>query len=217
MDAYQALLQKIKTDRDFHIDDPFYNSLLFGTKLELQYLPSQLDNGEYIYYMAPGVWQGAHRLVIVTNERLLFIDKRIITRRGNVNEIEIGKINGIKKHHGLFFGGLEVRTGNDSPDVISRMWGHDDDRTVNALRRSMKDLRNLKLNQEQQSQPQQQQYSQPASSDPVDRLMQLNDMLNNCLISKSEYDTLKANIMHNLNNISDSNNSNNNAQQQQSR
>lgn len=128
--TYEDLIKAIQTKKRFKIDNIFYNSLFFGTKLELKALPNILKN-EKLYYMAPGKVKGRHKLVVITSRRIILIDKKILNR-GNITQVPLNKINGSHVNNGIF-GSLVYRTGNDSINVIKRLWGNDVNRLSNAL------------------------------------------------------------------------------------
>lgn len=201
--TYEEILDIIKTDPHFKIQDPFYNSLFFGTKLELQYLPSQLEEGERIYYMTSGNWKGQHRLIVVTGNRILILDKKL-WRRGRHSQIEIDKINSIDVAGGFFFSSLTIRTGNDDPDEISGLWGSDADRLHKAYERVRRDYRQKYESSSIRTNDVEAKSSDlikenTETSDKVKAIKQLYELLKLGAITQEEYDNQKEELLKSLN------------------
>lgn len=204
--VYQQILHQIKTNPNWAISDPFYNSLFFGTKLELQYLPNVLQNDEQLFYITSGtiyskankdeqsVCRG-HELLVITNNRLLFLDKKLF-RSCDYDALSYTKINDIHVHHsalGIMNNRLQILTGNDHEIAISNMWGKDADRAYNAIER----VRSLYYSDrsDQDSRNSEQNVQHGASETDIDKLLKLKGMLDNGELSQEEFNKLKQEIL----------------------
>lgn len=183
--SYQQLLKQIRTNPNWSISYPFYNSLLFGCKLELQYLPQIIHPHEMLYYMTPGLYNNARELLVVTNERIMFIDCRIL-RRASYSQINIKKINDVNMHHGFFFSTLTLSTGNDTQHIISGIWGDDVEKAKKAIDRVL----NEKFEEPVQSQ------TSSYSENSVQQLMELQKMKKDGALTDEEFQKMKDRIIN---------------------
>jgi len=189
--SYQDLLNIIKHQKNYHITDPFYNSLFFGTKLELQYLAKNslnlLDDQESLVYMAPGRYHNSNRLVVVTSEKIMFLNKTL-WRRGIHEDINLDKINKKSNSGGFFFGKLQIYTGNDEFDQISWLWGQDLDRLLKAI--------TIANNLHQKQQQARQLITTPTTSDNVaTKLQSLMQMQQKGALTPEEFQQFKQKLL----------------------
>ena len=79
------------------------------TKKEIRYLPEVIDEGEEIRAMTSGLHEGTTWLIVVTNRRLLFLDKGFFYGLKQM-EMPLAQITSVSHKTGLMFGEIEVDT-----------------------------------------------------------------------------------------------------------
>ncbi len=77
------------------------------TRKEIKYLPEVIDESETICAITSGLYNGNTWLIVVTQKRVLFLDKGMLYGLKQV-EIPIKQISGITHHVGLVLGKIEV-------------------------------------------------------------------------------------------------------------
>jgi hypothetical protein len=77
------------------------------TKKEIKHLPEVLDKGEIIKAITSGMYDGTTWLIVVTEKRILFLDKGMIYGLKQV-EIPIRQVSAISHKTGLIQGTIEI-------------------------------------------------------------------------------------------------------------
>jgi len=83
---YQLLVQLAKKQG---ISRPLWNSTLFGVKLELKALPKYLSQGERIYCLVPCKYKGKKALAVVTDIRVMCLNRGLLGDLGNTQREDI--------------------------------------------------------------------------------------------------------------------------------
>ncbi|MFC1807880.1 PH domain-containing protein [Candidatus Omnitrophota bacterium] len=119
--------EQIKQLGDFHE---------YFTKKEIAYLPSILNEGEKIHAMTSGLYEGNTWLIVVTNNRLVFLDKGMIYGLKQV-ELPLYQISGIAHKTGIAFGKIEISTsaGSKTIDMILKQYVVKVTQTISDLAR----------------------------------------------------------------------------------
>lgn len=79
----------------------------YGTRKEIKFLPEAMRPGEIIKAMTSGLLDGTTWLIVVTDQRVLFLDKGFFYGLKQL-EIPLKSITGIVQKTGLMFGGLNI-------------------------------------------------------------------------------------------------------------
>lgn len=82
----------------------------FGTKKEVKALPEILNDNETIQYATSGFVDGNTVLIVLTQKRILFIDKGLIFGIKST-EIPLDMVNGVSYSKGLLFGKVSITNG----------------------------------------------------------------------------------------------------------
>ncbi|AXG38857.1 hypothetical protein EGCR1_09105 [Enterococcus gilvus] len=82
----------------------------FGTKKEIKSLPDYIDNDEDVKYVTSGFYDGNTILLVLTNQRMLFLDKGMLYGVNKI-EIPIDKINSVSYKKGMLLSTLKMFNG----------------------------------------------------------------------------------------------------------
>ena len=104
------------------------------TKKEINHLPAVLDEGEVIRGFTSGFYDGNTWLIVVTNRRLLFLDKGMIYGMKQM-EMPLKHISAISHKTGLMFGEISVQTSGGT-HKISKVFK----KNVSLIARTISDL-----------------------------------------------------------------------------
>jgi len=96
---------------------------LFGTKKELDVLPDYLDDDEVVFALTSGIMSQTETsnsfdfgtntwLVVLTNERFLFLDCAMLTNSVDTQSIRHNHVQGVSVSQGLVLGKIMVDLGN---------------------------------------------------------------------------------------------------------
>ena len=152
------------------------------TKKEIKYLPQVIDEGEEIKAMTSGLHEGTTWLIVVTNRRILFLDKGFFYGLKQM-EMPLNQITSVSYKTGLMFGTLEVNTAGGTKRIedISKK----DVPKVAAIISEL--LRNL---QSGSSQTQQQN-----KIDVVSQLERLAELKEKGILTEEEFQEQKAKLL----------------------
>lgn len=101
--------QQLRELRDFH---------QFFTSKEIRYLPEILATGETIYGITSGFFEAKTWIIVVTDLRLLFLDKGMFYGLKQI-DMPLSKISSVSQKTGLIFGEIEVATTFGSKKISS--------------------------------------------------------------------------------------------------
>ncbi|CCG89863.1 PH domain-containing protein [Pediococcus pentosaceus] len=82
----------------------------FGTKKEIKALPEILNDDEVIQYATSGFVDGNTVLIVLTQKRILFIDKGLLYGIKST-EIPLDMVNGVSYSKGLLLGKISITNG----------------------------------------------------------------------------------------------------------
>lgn len=94
----------------------------FGTKKELGVLPNYLEEGEVVFGLTSGLlkqsgtsnssdWGTNTWLVVLTNERFLFLDHALLTKSVDTQSVRHDKVQAVSASQGLLLGKIQVDLG----------------------------------------------------------------------------------------------------------
>ena len=92
----------------------------FFTGREISHLPSVIRDAETILGIVTGYHEEATWLIVVTDQRLLFLDKGLLVKL-KVIDIPLTEIQNISYETGFFTGKLNVRTAGGAK-TIDKLW-----------------------------------------------------------------------------------------------
>ena len=91
---------------------------MFGTKKEIKALPKYIDESEQIQYVASGLTGENSILLVLTDERMIFLDKGIAYGIRKT-EIPLDKINSVSYEKGMLTSTLKMFTGAAPVEIRS--------------------------------------------------------------------------------------------------
>lgn len=115
----------------------------FFTTKELDYLPRILSSEEQVLAFSSGLHKGNTWLIVLTNERVIFLDKGMIYGLRQ-SSIEIERINNFESKKGLMFGTISIGS-NAEIYEISNVWKKTVDPFTKKLREAMKAKQNREM------------------------------------------------------------------------
>ncbi len=111
----------------------------FFTGREIAHLPAVIREGETIRGIVSGFHEGATWLVVVTSERLLFLDKGLIANL-RVVDMPLTEIQSISYETGFFTGTLTIRTGGGAK-TVEKLWKEGTQMIANVLSQALAETR----------------------------------------------------------------------------
>ena len=108
--AYTSDLRINKQLDDLGIIDTWF------TKKEIKYLPEVIRNDEVIKGIGSGFLDGNTWLIVITNQRLLFLDKGMIYGLKQM-EMDYGQISAVSYSTGLMFASITVSTSSGAKKI----------------------------------------------------------------------------------------------------
>lgn len=157
----------------------------FFTKKELNHLPEILMNGEQVLAFTSGLMDGNTWLIVLTDHRVLFLDKGLIY---GLKQVSIGleKINSVSGSTGLMFGEIRIEDGA-SERIIKNVWK----KTVVAFTNKVRDALHA------QRKPALPAAAAPAvaADDVVSKLERLASLKERGILTDAEFADQKAKIL----------------------
>lgn len=153
---------------------------LFGTHKEVRSLPEILSDNERILYATSGFINGQTVLIVLTQNRILFINRGLIYGTQN-KEIPLNKLNELSYNKGIMYGKITVINGATSvtiDNVDKKTAGTFAKKTRNAIN----NLNNKSLNSN--------------SISIADELMKYKKLLDADAITQEEYDKKKKELLN---------------------
>ncbi|MEW6056412.1 MAG: PH domain-containing protein [Bdellovibrionota bacterium] len=96
----QLVNEQLKAIDDFH---------RFFTSREIKYLPEVLSENEIVNAITSGFYQGKTWIVVITNARIIFLDKGWFFRLRQL-DLPLSQVSSVAQAIGVFFGEIEVST-----------------------------------------------------------------------------------------------------------
>lgn len=161
----------------------------FFTKKELNHLPEVLSDGEQVLAFSSGLMEANTWLIVLTDERIIFLDKGMIFGLKQVS-INLDKINSVSGNTGIMFGEITIEDGASSRK-IENVWKKTVVPFTNMVRDAIKEKENQK---NQRLAP----GNNEKNLDPVERIEKLSLLLSKGLITNSEFSEQKQRILNNI-------------------
>lgn len=108
----------------------------FFTTKELDHLPRILDEQEQVLAFSSGLHKGNTWLIVLTDERILFLDKGLIYGL-KTSSIELEKVNNFDYQKGIMFGNLSIGS-NAEIYEITNVWKKTIEPFTKKLRQAIK-------------------------------------------------------------------------------
>ncbi|QBP10127.1 PH domain-containing protein [Cupriavidus metallidurans] len=160
----------------------------FFTKKELNHLPEILMDGEQVLAFTSGLMDGNTWLIVLTDQRVLFLDKGLIYGLKQIS-INLDKINAVSGKTGLMFGEIRIEDGA-SERVIKNVWK----KTVVAFTNKVRDA--MHAFRKAASAPAIVQSVPPAADDDVvSKLERLAALKERGILTEAEFAEQKARIL----------------------
>ena len=159
----------------------------FGTKKEVKALPEILSDDEVIKYATSGFVDGNTVLVVLTQKRIIFIDKGMIFGIKST-EVPLDMINGVSYSKGLLLGKIAITNGavttlieqvdkSTAPIMV--------DKIKEASEQYKSSLRNASAN-----------TSNDKMLDGPDQIRKYKALLDEGILTQEEFDTKKKQILN---------------------
>lgn len=121
--VWKAIAQEMGDDR-------------FFTTKELDHLPKVLDSEEQVLAFSSGLHKGNTWLIVLTGERILFLDKGMIYGL-RTSSIELERVNNFDYEKGLLFGSISIGS-NAEIYEITNVWKKTVEPFTRKLREAIK-------------------------------------------------------------------------------
>lgn len=168
---------------------PFWSSYVFGVRFELLALPEYLQPKEIILTLAQGQYMGSNSLIVVTDKRILILDRGWLGGlfKKKKDEVYYASVNGAKPVAHFFLTDLIINTSSGLEDMkIARLWGSDADRVDNAIAEAHQNSIRPDLEEEDAK----------SSSDTLTyKIQALKSLLNDNEITQDEYNKLRDELL----------------------
>lgn len=115
----------------------------FFTTKELDYLPRILDTQEQVLAFSSGLHKGNTWLIVLTNERVIFLDKGMFYGLKQ-SSIELERVNNFDSEKGLMFGRISIGS-NAEVYEITNVWKKTVDPFTKKLREAVKAKQNRQI------------------------------------------------------------------------
>ncbi|MBA1434855.1 hypothetical protein EQ827_06295 [Lactobacillus bombi] len=158
---------------------------LFGTKKEVRALPDILQQNEIVKYATSGLVDGNTVLMVLTNTRILFIDKGLIYGIKST-EIPLNMINSVSYSTGMLLGSITITNGAVTTGVkdVSKQTAPI---MVDRIKTEMANFQQYN-NQRYNQQPMQ-------NNDVAEQLRQYKSLLDEGLITEAEFNAKKQQLL----------------------
>ena len=192
-DYYKILVRIAKKQG---ISRPFWNTTLFGVKLELKALPRYLSQGERIYSLVPCKYKGKKALAVVTDLRVLVLNRGLLGDFGNTQREDVYYNNVAGGNpHGSLISSYSISvpgTGNDFE--IDGLWLGDAktfDQTFSQARRDF-----LSVTKKEKNNPKPELKSEDDHSETIDQIRTILHLRQNDEITLEEFQELIEDVIN---------------------
>lgn len=192
-DYYKILVRIAKKQG---ISRPFWNTTLFGVKLELKALPKYLSQGERIYSLVPCKYKGRKALAVVTDLRVLVLNRGLLGDFGNTQREDVYYNNVAGGNpHGSLISSYSISvpgTGNDFE--IDGLWLRDAkifDQTFSQARRDF-----LSVTKKEKTNPKPELKSEYDHSETIDQIRTILHLRQNDEITLEEFQELIEDVIN---------------------
>ncbi|WP_285006248.1 PH domain-containing protein [Lactococcus garvieae] len=154
----------------------------FGTKKEISMLPDILHDDEIIKYATSGFLNAKTILILITDQRLLFLDSGMIYGT-NTTEIPLDKINSVSYSKGLLLSTLVVYNGATAIKI--------DNIANDSIEKLTSEIKKSYSKYENQNAP----LHNNNLISPADELKKFKELLDAGVISEKEFDSKKKELL----------------------
>lgn len=158
----------------------------FFTKKELNHLPEILMDGEQVLAFSSGLMDGNTWLIVLTDHRVLFLDKGLIYGLKQVS-INLDKVNSVSGKTGMMFGEIRIEDGA-SERIIKNVWKKTVVPFTNQVRDAIRDYTRA-------SNPVVAASAPPAADDVVSKLERLAALKERGILTEAEFAEQKMKIL----------------------
>ncbi|MDO4855399.1 MAG: PH domain-containing protein [Limosilactobacillus gorillae] len=164
---------------------------LFGTKREVKELPKILTDNETIIYGCSGLDDGNTVLCILTNRRILMLDKGLLYGIKST-EIPLDMVNGVSYEKGLVLGKISVTNGA-TVTKLENVKKQDAPVMANAIKEQAEKYKSLLKNNEQPVFPT---HDEPTDTDQlIVELRKLKPLVDEGVITEEEFQEKKKQLL----------------------
>lgn len=163
---------------------------MFGTRKEVNYLPQLLSDDEIIQYAASGLVEGNTVLIVLTQKRILFVDKGLLYGV-QTSEIPLDMVNGVSSKSGVLLGEISVMNGvswahiKNIPKIAVPVLSDKIKRASEAYKQSL-------YRPQVDTTP----VNQPLSQNLIaDELIKLKSLVDNGVLTEAEFQAQKAKLL----------------------
>jgi hypothetical protein len=156
-------------------------------KLELRMLPSLLRGQERVLSLASGNHDKKLCAICLTTERILFVDKGLLSSQLSVSELLISSIVGISTKRSRMGEGIEITVSGSTFEVERVMHGQADE-----LARKIREVQSTLKNENHPK------NDVVTSETPLDALKKLSDLHSSGVLTDDEYAEMKAKLIKHL-------------------
>lgn len=167
-------------------------SNLFGTKKEINHLHEYLDPQEKIVYAVSGGREGRSYLIVITNNRLMFINKNMFVG-GDYEEIGFDYINAVSYSSKLLLSTIMITNGANTI-AIENVDKQNAPIFVDKLKKAVHDKKMADNQQLFQAQQPVQPQPQPQTSN-LGQIKELKELLDMGAITQEEFDLKKKELL----------------------
>lgn len=161
---------------------------LFGTKKEVKALPDIMEDDEVIQYGTSGLVDGNTILAVLTQKRILFIDKGLIYGIKST-EIPLDMVNGVSYSKGMLLGKIAVVNGAKTTTIENV--GKNTCSIMADKIKQASELYKQSLRQTSQSQP----VVIKNADDDVAQIRKFKSLLDDGILTQAEFDAKKKKIL----------------------
>lgn len=161
---------------------------LFGTRKEVKYLPSIMEEGETIKYATSGFINGNTALILCTDSRVLIVDRGLIYGTRST-EIPLDMVNGVSYSQGIALGKIDIANGSQHT-LIENVDKSTAPIMVSAIKKAAHQYK-IEINQSTQSTD-----SRQGEIDPADEIMKFKKLLDAGAITQEEFDAKKRQLLN---------------------
>ena len=153
-------------------------------KLELRMLPSLLRGRERVLSIASGSHDRKLCAICLTTERILFVDKGLLSTQLSVSELLISSIVGISTKRSRTGEAIEITASGSTFEVERVMHGQ-----AEELSRKIREVQDLQKNDTNHK------NASVTNESPLDALKKLSDLHDSGVLTDSEYAEMKAKLI----------------------
>ncbi len=175
------------------LNDGFFDT--FGVKKEFSVLPNYLEEGEVVFALASGIvtqsdtsnsadWGSNSWLVVLTNERFLFLDHAMLTKSVDTQSVRLDRVQAVSASQGFLLGKIVV-------DLSARVIVIDNCQKKDV--RAMADIANKLIREREKASSQR--NSAPINVDYADQLMKFADLHAKGILSDDEFSEAKKKLI----------------------